>query len=195
MNKVFSALIAVEAVLVAAGIAVASMKPAELKTAGDSMPINACALLSSKDVAATIGKDVTDGERRDDGFIADNPFVTAGTYSSTCFWRVVDPAFVPDPTLPLSGASFIMLNAMQWPDGDAGAHRFLQGFHDAFEAKAIDNKPIAVDVKDEALWWGDGVAGRKRDRSYGISVHVVGDTKDQERAREVTLAKKIASRL
>ena len=88
--------------------------------------------------------------------IDDNPFVTKGTYSSTCFWQVVDPDLKPNDDLPLRGASFVILNAMQWPDGPDGAHRFLQGFHDAAQRGEIPHEPIAVEIKEEALWWGDG---------------------------------------
>lgn len=200
MSKVFAGLIGIEAVLVVAGIAVASAAPmgakmGAQKTASDGTPINACALLSHKEVEDVVGKKVTEGTRQDEGVIADNPFVTTGTYSSTCFWQVVNPDLAPDPDLPMHGASFIILNAMQWPDGPDGAHRFLQGFHDAAKNGDIPHEPIAVQVKEEALWWGDGVAGRVRDRSYGISVHIVGNSKPQEQQHEEALARKIAPRL
>lgn len=199
MSKVFAGLMGLEAVLVVAAIAIASAPGVAAmgaqKTASDGTPINACALLSNAEVEGVVGKKVTAGTRQDEGVIADNPFVTTGTYSSTCFWQVVDPDLAPDPNLPMHGASFIILNAMQWPDGPDGAHRFLQGFHDAAARGEIPHEPIAVQVKEEALWWGDGVAGRVRDRSYGISVHVVGNSKPQEQQHEEALARKIAPRL
>ena len=115
MSKVLTA---VEAVLVIAGIAGASAAPSGMKkTAQDKTPINACALLSQEEVEAVIGKKVTESKRQDEGVIDDNPYVTKGTYSSTCFWQVVDPNLTPDPDLPMHGASFVILNAMQWPDG------------------------------------------------------------------------------
>ena len=196
MSKVFAGLIAAEAVLVAASIAVASAAPFGMKkTAQDATPINACALLSQAEVGAVVGKKMTEGARHDEGLIEDNPYVTKGTYSSTCFWQVTDADHTPDPSLPMQGASFVILNAMIWPDGPEGAHRFLEGFHEAFRTHEIDREPVAVDVKDEALWWGDGVAGRKGNRSYGISVSVDSNNKDQEKEQEEALARKIAPRL
>lgn len=196
MANVFAGLIGVEAVLVIAGLAVASAAPADTKkVADDGTPINACALLSRTEVEDVVGKKVSESKRQDEGVIADNPFVTTGTYSSTCYWQVVDPDLTPDPNLPMRGASFVILNAMQWPDGPEGAHRFLQGFHDAAKNGEIPSEPVAVEIKEEALWWGDGVAGRIRDRSYGISVHIVGNSKPQEKQHEEALARKIAPRL
>ncbi len=197
MSKLFAGLIGVEAVLVIAGIAVASAAPMSAKkvASNDGTPINACALLTRAEVEDVVGKKVGDGKRQDDGVLADNPYVTKGTYSSTCFWRVDDPNLTPDPNRPMEGASFIILNAMQWPDGPEGAHRFLQGFHDAAKRGEIPHEPIVVEMKDEALWWGDGIAGRVRDRSYGISVFVVGNSKQQEQQQEEALARKIAPRL
>jgi hypothetical protein len=198
MSKLFAGLIAVEAVLVVAGIAIASASPFSMtQTAAqsDGTPLNACALLTQAEVEAVIGKKMTEGLRRDDGVIEENPYVTKGTYSTTCLWRVVDPDFTPNPDLPMAGASFVILNAMVWPDGPEGAQRFLQGFHDAAKSGEIPSEPVKVELKDAALWWGDGLAGRVNNRSYGISTFIAGDTKPQEKEREEALARKIITRL
>jgi hypothetical protein len=54
---------------------------------------------------------------------------------------------------------------------------------------------VAVDIGDEGLWWGDGVAARKGDRSFGISVFLQNGDKAAQRKMEEALARKIASRL
>ena len=53
-------------------------------------------------------------------------------------------------------------------------------------------QPVPVQAGDEALWWGDGVAARKGDVSFGVSVHV-GTDKKAEQAMEEALAKKIVA--
>ena len=42
------------------------------------------------------------------------------------------------------------------------------------------------------VWWGDGVAFRRGDVSFGVSVHV-GTDKKAEQAMEEALAKKIVA--
>jgi hypothetical protein len=49
-------------------------------------------------------------------------------------------------------------------------------------------------IGDDSLWWGDGVAVRKGDISYGVSVHSVSQ-RSLERQMEETLASKIVERL
>ncbi len=170
---------------------------AQAPSAGDAKnaPINACALLTAKEVSAVVGKKVSEGERRDDGNVTSGDYVTPGTYSSTCLWRVVTDGPAPnDPNLSLGGASYAILNAMQWPKGSGDAGKFLQSFRDAAKNHVIDMTPVPVQIGDEALWWGDGVAVRKGDRSFGISVHLVGG-RPLERGMEEALAKKIVPRL
>jgi hypothetical protein len=200
MSKTNVVLGAAEALLIAAGVFVASgygsAGARETATAAkDSAPINACALLKDAEIEAVIGKKVAPGQRHDEGDVNSGDYVVSGTYSSTCLWRVVTDLPPPnDPSLPLGGNSFAILNAMQWPKGGDDASKFLQSFRDAGKEHVIDMEPVAVQIGDEALWWGDGVAVRKGDRSFGISVHMIGG-RPNERGWEEDLAKKIAPRL
>lgn len=161
---------------------------------GAAPPINACALLTDDEVASVLGKPVSPGERHDSGIIRSGDYVSAGTYSSTCLWRVVGAgSSSSDPNLSLGGSSYAILNAMQWP-GVGQATNFLQSFRDSAKQGLIDQSPVALKIADQALWWGDGVAACKGNRSFGISVHLVGG-RDRERGMEESLAKTIATRL
>jgi hypothetical protein len=162
---------------------------------GTPRPINACSLLTDKEVAAILGVKVDPGELHDSGTIESGDYVSAGTYSSTCLWRVASKGPPPtDPNLSLGGASYAILNAMQWPSGSGEARNFLQSFRDAAKQGLIDQSPVALKIADDALWWGDGVAVCKGDRSFGISVHLVGG-RNKERGMEEALARKIVTRL
>jgi hypothetical protein len=162
---------------------------------GIPLPINACTLLTDDEVAAVLGARVGPGESHDSGTIESGNYVAAGTYSSTCLWRVASEGPPPsDPNLSLGGASYAILNAMQWPVGSGQAKNFLQSFRDAAKEGVIDQLPVVLKIGDDALWWGDGVAVCKGDRSFGISVHLVGG-RNQERRMEEALAKKIVARL
>jgi hypothetical protein len=163
----------------------------------DSTPINACALLTDDEVSAVVGAKVTPGERRDDGEVGGKgDYAPLGTYSSTCFWQFhADASGVDDPNLPMGGRRFAILNAMVWPAGGGDSVKFLQSFRDAFKHEVIPSDPVPVDVGDEGLWWGDGVAARKGDRSFGISVFLQNGDKPTQRKMEETLARKIAERL
>jgi len=157
--------------------------------------INACTLLTDDEVAAVLGAKVNPGELHDSGTIESGSYVSAGTYSSTCLWRVASEGPPPsDPNLSLGGASYAILNAMQWPAGSGQARNFLQSFRDAAKEGLIDQLPVALKIADDALWWGDGVAVCKGDRSFGISVHLVGG-RSKERGMEEALAQKIVARL
>jgi hypothetical protein len=174
----------------------ARMKEAALTDPMDSTPINACALLTDDEVSATVGAKVTPGQRRDDGEVGGKgDYAPAGTYSSTCFWTFHVDGGVDDPNLPMGGRRFAILNAMVWPAGGGDAAKFLQSFRDAFKEELIPSDPVAVDVGDEGLWWGDGVAARKGDRSFGISVFLQNGDKASQRQMEEALARKIAGRL
>lgn len=169
----------------------------ETDDAMDSTPINACALLKDDEIAAVVGADVSPGQRRDDGEVGGKgDYAPMGTYSSTCFWQFhADAANEEDPNLPMGGRRFAILNAMVWPAGGGDAARFLQSFRDAFKHEIIPSDPVPVDIGDEGLWWGDGVAVRKGDRSFGISVFLQNGDKPAQRKMEETLARKIAERL
>ena len=179
---------------VAGVLAITSQAPAA--DAPKNAPINACALLKDDEVAAILGAKVTPAERRDAGDVSNmGDYALPGTYSSTCFWRIVPTATQKeDPNLSMNGASYAMLNAMQWPKGSGAAKKFLDSFYDAAKQGVIDQEPVQLKIGDDALWWGDGVAVRKGDRSFGISVHLVGG-RPKERGMEEALAKKIAPRV
>ena len=151
-------------------------------------PIDACKLLSSEDIAAITGKKVgapipTGAGTSEDG----------GSYSSTCVWKIPgDDSATVDA--PLQGKNFAMLNAWSWTPGNDGARKFVQDFRDASKNNLIDATPVPVQVGDEALYWGDGVAVRKGTFSFGVSVHLVGE-KPAEQSMETALAKKILERL
>jgi hypothetical protein len=150
--------------------------------------IHACALLSEAEVAAVIGSPVAPGAAADDGD------VNTGAYSSTCLWRAAVTGS-PSATDRLAGANYAMLNTNTWPAGSGDAKKYLEDFRAAAKNDLIDMVPVPVSVGDEALWWGDGVAVRKGDISFGISVHLVKKDSAVQRQMEEALAKKIAGRL
>ena len=153
----------------------------------DVAPQDACALIGKDEVAALVGGKVDAAERHDDGKTED------GAYSSTCLWKVTGTAPLPaKPGAPFGGASFAMLNAISWPAGSGQAKKYLEDFRDAAKQDLIDQTPVTVQAGDEALWWGDGVAFRRGDVSFGVSVHV-GTDKKAEQTMEEALAKKIVS--
>jgi hypothetical protein len=172
-----------------------AMSGTQADESGKPQPINACTLLTDQQVAAVLGARVNPGELHDSGTVESGNHVAAGAYSSTCLWRVASKGPPPsDPNLSLGGASYAILNAMQWPAGSGQAENFLQSFRDAAKEGAIDQSPVALKIADDALWWGDGVAVCKGDRSFGISVHLVGG-RNKERRMEEVLARKVVARL
>jgi hypothetical protein len=160
-----------------------------------AVAVNACRFLSAEEVATAVEAHVERGQRHDSGEVAAGASTIPDTYSSTCVWRLSTPGSPPaDPQRPLSGASYVILNVMQWPRGSGRAHQFVDDFRAAARDGTIEHQPVALKIADEALWWGDGVAVRKGDRSFGISVHLVGG-RARERGIEEALAKRIAPRL
>lgn len=158
-------------------------------------PADACALLTDKEVASTMKLEVMPADRRDDGALDSRPGYE-GAYSSTCLWRVVDDKDAENIDLPMNGMRFAILNAITWPKDSGKAANFLQSFHEAAEHEIIPSKPIALQgIGDDALWWGDGVAARVGDVSFGISVFLQNGDKDTQRAMEEALARRIAGRL
>jgi hypothetical protein len=130
------------------------------------------------------------GVREDTGWL-DAPDY-AGAYSSTCTWRASSDSDAHDPTRSLGGASFAILTVISWPAGD-GPAKFLQSFRNAADDHVITGTPVPLQIGDEALWWGDGVAARKGSLSFGMSVHLVNE-RAKERRMEELLAAKIAAR-
>lgn len=149
-------------------------------------PIDACSFIARDDVAAALGVAVDAGVRDDAGITSD------GAYSSTCLWRVSADRDKADPNRPVGGASFAILNMMSWPSGAGG--KYLQDFRDAGRRHEIAMMPVPVDIGDEALWWGSGVAVLKGDLTIGMSVHYVPERR-RERAMAESLARAIADRL
>jgi hypothetical protein len=152
--------------------------------------VDACALLSADEVSAITGLKVAPGRRSDSGV------TNQGAYSSTCLWAApLAEDEEPDSSLPLGGASFAILNVTTWPGGAADAKKYVQDFRDSAEANLIDHKPVELQVGDEAVWWGSGVAVRKNAVSFGISVHLTEGDKSAHRGMEETLARKIVAKL
>lgn len=155
-----------------------------------SLEINACSFLSAAEVTAAMGLEVETGLRKDSGRTGDGAYADNGSYSSTCLWRVAADRDKANPNLPLGGASFAILNVMSWLPGSGDAKTFLQSFRDAGKEHTIAMIPVALAIGDEALWWGDGVAVRNGDISFGMSVHLVG-----ERTRERGIAENLAGQI
>ena len=148
---------------------------------------SACSLIDKDAVQAVVGGKVEAAEPNDAGTTED------GAYSSTCVWKVTGGTPLPaKPNAPFGGASFAMLNTITWPAGSGMAKKYLEDFRDAAKQNLIDMNPVPVQAGDEALWWGDGVAVRKGDVSFGVSVHV-GTDKKAEQAMEEALAKAIVN--
>lgn len=165
----------------------ASARPAAVAVAAE---INACTLLSAAEISQAIGLPVDEGRRQDEGLQSN------GSYSSACVWviRHNEPA-TPNPAAPLGGRSFVILNAIQWPVGSGLARTFLEAFHEAAANGEIPSKPLPRKFGDEALWWGDGLAVRRGDVSFGISVFIPGPKAIPPMKSEEALAPYILRRL
>jgi hypothetical protein len=150
--------------------------------------INACDLLEPSEIEAAIGLPVNLGARDDSGLVSN------GAYSSTCVWTVRLKSDSPDLTKPLGGKSFVILNVMQWPSGSGLAHTFLDAFREAAASGELPSKPVMRMLGDEALWWGDGLAVRKGDVSFGISTFLP-HLKRQPRPRLGAMEERLASRI
>jgi hypothetical protein len=151
--------------------------------------IDACALLTASEVSSVLGVPVLEGVRHDDGA------TSVGAYSSTCIWKVRnDRLGSHDPNASLGGADFAILNAFSWPSRSAAAG-FLQSFRSAADNHEIPMHPVGLDIGDEALWWGDGVAVRRGAVSFGVSVVVNGADRAQRRAWEESLARRALVRV
>lgn len=144
-----------------------------------SPEINACEFLKPAEISRVLGVAVDGGRRQDEGVQKD------GSYSSSCIWMIKNQKL--DPSARLGGRRFVILNAMQWPEGRNMAGKFLQAFRDSAAKGVIPNKPTPRKFGDEALWWGDGLAVRKGDVSFGVSVFMPSD-----KARTSALEEKLA---
>ncbi len=89
----------------------------------------------------------------------------------------------------------MILNAQRWPAGRDMAKKFLQAFHESADKGVIANKPVPRKFGDEALWWGDGLAVRRGDVSFGLSVFMPKRDEARTSAMEEKLAPHILRRL
>ena len=161
-----------------------AMQPAQAAQA----QVNACTLLTSAEISQVISRPVDGGRRQDDGLQAD------GQYSSSCIW-MIEPGKPLDQAAPMGGRRFVILNVQQWPPGKQLAGKFLQAFRDSAEQGVIASKPSPRKFGDEALWWGDGLAVRSGDMSFGVSVFMPSANQPRTSALEEKLAPMILRRL
>lgn len=173
------------------GCAVAESTAADTRGISTAQQADACSLLAAEEVSKALELSVDRGLRDDGGRL--NGGAYEGAYASTCVWKVSGDRDLRNLELPLGGGSFAILSLISWPSG-GGSVKFLQSFRDAAQNHIISSQPVKLAIGDEALWWGDGVAVRKGDLSFGISVHLV-DGRSRERQIEEALATKIVARL
>lgn len=152
------------------------------------LEINACELLTPAEISAVVGLPVDNGRRQDEGMARD------GQYSSACIWTI-EPGKPLDQTAPGRGRRFVILNAQRWPAGKDMAKKFLQAFHESADQGVIANKPVPRKFGDEALWWGDGLAVRRGDVSFGLSVFMPKRDVARTSAMEEKLAPHVLRRL
>jgi hypothetical protein len=161
-----------------------------MSAASAAAEVDACSLLTATEISQVIGVAVDSGVRRDQGLQQN------GSYSSACVWTMrLQGEAAPNPAAPLGGKSFVILNAMQWPAGSGLARTFLEAFHAAAARGEISSKPTPREFGDEALWWGDGLAVRKGDVSFGLSVFMPNSKPQRPGAFEEQLAPHILRRL
>lgn len=140
--------------------------------------IDACALLPTSAIQTALERKTGEPQRMDSGYVA------GGAYSSTCLWTITLSS--------AAGASkrhLVILHAMRWPRGTAGT--FLEQFYAAARNGELPRQPVPRKIGDDALWWGDGVAVRKGDVSFGISVLVEGIGLEESGRIEEALARQI----
>jgi hypothetical protein len=164
--------------------------PAATAGAREAVAIDACELLHGSEISQVICAPVGEPAREDAGLGPD------GAYSSSCVWEiaVVNPT-APKNDAPLGGKSFVILHAMQWPRGSGLAHTFLDSFWVAAADGDIPGTPVRRKFGDDALWWGDGLAVRRYDVSFGLSVFFPGARGNHTGALEAQLAPHILRRI
>lgn len=157
--------------------------------AAGGVEINACELLQASEIERAVGRKADPGVRMDAG-------EHAGAWSSSCVWLLPsgsEPA--TNGKLDLRGRSYVMLNALQWPAGSGKAHVFLDGFRDALASGVLAGPLVPRRLGDEAFWWGDGLAVRRRDVGFGLSVRIVGGSAGVKGAAEEQLAPHVLRRI
>jgi hypothetical protein len=140
--------------------------------------IDACSLLPTAAIHDALKREVGKPQRSDSGYVA------GGAFSSTCMWTVS-----LDRSAGTSKRRIVILHAMRWPTGKAGT--FLEQFYETAANGELPRKPVPRNIGDDALSWGDGVAVRKGDVSFGISVLVEGISLEQSGRIEETLARQV----
>ena len=165
------------------------LAPLLVHAAAPSNEIDACSLLTSAEISKAIGLAVDAGRRQDEGA------QSSGAYSSACIWMVAAAKDQPPNQSPRQRHRFVILTAMQWPAGKDLARTFLESFHTAAANGDIASKPTPRKFGDEALWWGDGLAVRKGDVSFGVSVFMPTPGVARTSALEEKLAPHILRRL
>jgi hypothetical protein len=92
-----------------------------------------------------------------------------------------------------SKGRIVILHAMRWPRGKAGT--FLEQFYEAARNGELPREPEPRKLGDDALWWGDGVAVRKGDVSFGVSVLVEGISLEESGRIEEALAQQVLQKV
>jgi hypothetical protein len=154
-----------------------------LTAAAAAPAIDACELLDAGQIAAVIGQPVERGVRRDAGMESN------GAYSSSCVWLLSAEKSLPRPR------SLVILNALQFPSGSGRAHEFLDTFREAAESGVLARAPAPRRFGDDALWWGDGLAVRRHDVGFGLSVFLPKSPDARPGAREERLAPLVLAQL
>ena len=167
-----------------------STSAADFNAASGAPQINACELLKVEQIARVVEREF-EPTRQDGGVLAQEGY--EGSYSSTCVWQPAADGDGQPSDLRLGGSSFVMVTVISWPQG-GDTPRFLQSFRDAAQSQVIPAEPIALAIGDEALWWGDGVAVRKRTVGFGVSVRLSNDRREERQMAE-RLATTIAAQL
>lgn len=155
----------------------------------EQLRVDACSLLTPSEIARVVEMPASDGASEDAGLEAN------GAYSATCYWSLGATGRARLP--PGDGPGFVILHVMRWPNGTDRGGEYLQSFRDAARAGEIPSQPEPRDIGQEALWWGDGLAVRKGDTSFGVSIHLP-DTRPASGPpgqREQELASNILRRL
>jgi hypothetical protein len=173
----------------AIGVLVLSVPAAAAPDTREPPPINACTLLMTGELSSLLRMPIEMGQRHDAGL------TFQGAYSSTCVWKVRNARLqLNELSAPMGGADFAILNVFSWPSRE-GAETFVRSFRSAADNHLIPMQPIALQIGDHSLWWGDGVAVQTGDVSFGVSVVLYSADRERRRMWEESLARKIVGRI
>lgn len=155
-----------------------------------AVDIDACGLLQPAEIGRVVGRIVDAGVRMDAGRQPD------GAWSSSCVWLLRSDGEPPmGARFDLRGRSFVMLNAVQWPAGSGKAGKFLDGFREALAGGVLAGPLSPRKYGDEAFWWGDGLAVRRRDTGFGLSLRLAGGRSGVPGAAEEQLVPQVLRRI